>query len=144
MNLGINSSQSNNINGMLGNVNRWGTNNGLRFNNLAPHYEIPQVNGEAGAKNFQMAPNSNYFLIDSSTPNLLWLVQTDGAGYLTATPWDVLPHQFQPPVDINNLEQRIKNLEEMYASINTGTTKSKKRNANANANTNTESADATN
>ena len=140
MNLGMN---SNNINGMLGSNNRWNVNNTMRPT-FAPHYEIPQVNGEAGAKNFQMAPNSNYFLIDSSVSNLLWLVQTDGAGYLTATPWDVFPHQFQPPVDVNNLEQRVKNLEDMYAAINTGTAKQSKKQRNANANANSESADATN
>lgn len=147
MNMGMNSGGS--INGMLGGNNMnsgWGTsmNGGGMRPTFAPHYEIPQVNGEAGAKSFQMAPNSSNLLLDRVVPNLVWLVQTDSAGYLTATPWDIFPHQVQPPVDVNSLEQRVKNLENMYATINTGTTKSKKRNANANANTNTESADATN
>ena len=152
MDLGMNSGQyGNNINGILGG-NNIGTGN---FNNgwanrmrsfAAPHYEIPQVNGEAGAKSFQMAPNSSNLLFDLTVPNLIWLVQTDSAGYLTATPWDVIPHQVQQPVDVNNLEQRVKNLEDMYAIHNTGSTKQskKQRNANANATTNESTTDSTN
>lgn len=129
---------SNNINGILGNnmnigMNNLGFNNGLR-NYSSPHYEIIQVNGEAGAKNFQMAPNSTQLLLDSSTPNLMWLVQTDGAGYLTATPWDIYPHQVQQPVDVNSLEQRVKDLEEKYAALNTGSNKQPKKPRNSTAN----------
>lgn len=139
--MGMNGGQSNgNINGILGGNNNfnngWGS--GMR-NFAAPHYEIPQVNGEAGAKSFQMAPNSSNLLLDLTVPNLVWLVQTDSAGYLTATSWDILPHQVQPPVDVNNLEQRVKNLEDMYAAINTGTTKQSKKQRNANVNTANES-----
>lgn len=153
MNMGMNSGQSGgNINGMLGgnNMNNgWnmGMNGGGMRPTFAPHYEIPQVNGEAGAKSFQMAPNSSNLLLDQTVSNLVWLVQTDSAGYLTATPWDIFPHQVKPQVDVNNLEQRVKNLEDMYAAINTGTTKQskKQRNANTNANAANESTtDSTN
>lgn len=96
------------------------------YNPYAQHYEVIRVNGEAGANNFQMAPNSSQFLLDSSTNNLLWLVQTDGAGYLTATPFDIFPHQVQPPVDLNNLESRVKQLEDAYVQF-TGTTKQSKK-----------------
>lgn len=149
MNMGMNSGQSGgNINGMLGgNIggnNGWGMsmNGGGMRPTFAPHYEIPQVNGEAGAKSFQMAPNSSNLLLDQTVSNLVWLVQTDSAGYLTATPWDIFPHQVKPQVDVNSLEQRVKNLEDMYAAINTGTTKQskKQRNANTNANAANESA----
>ena len=146
MNMGMNSGQSGgNINGMLGgnNINIGGNNGwGMGMNGggmrptFAPHYEIPQVNGEAGAKSFQMAPNSSNLLLDQTVSNLVWLVQTDSAGYLTATPWDIFPHQIKPQVDVNSLEQRVKNLEGMYAAINTGTTKQSKKQRNANANAN--------
>ena len=142
MNMGMNSGQSGgNINGMLGgnNMNNgWGmgmSGGGMRPT-FAPHYEIPQVNGEAGAKSFQMAPNSSNLLLDQTVSNLVWLVQSDSAGYLTATPWDIFPHQVKPQVDVNNLEQRVKNLEDMYAAINTGTTKQSKKQRNANTNAN--------
>lgn len=142
MNMGMNSGQSgSNINGMLGgnNMNNgWGIgmNGGGMRPTFAPHYEIPQVNGEAGAKSFQMAPNSSNLLLDQTVSNLVWLVQTDSAGYLTATPWDIFPHQVKPQVDVNSLEQRVKNLEDMYAAINTGTTKQSKKQRNANTNAN--------
>ena len=105
----------------------------MPFNNYSqrqlPHYELIKVNGEAGARAFQMAPNSNTILADATNPNLLWLVQTDGAGYLTATPLDVNIHQTQPPVDVNNLEERVKHLENMYEQLNIGSGKSKKQRA---------------
>ena len=81
---------------------------------LAPHYEIIKVNGEAGAKAFHMAPNSNTLLLDETQP-IVWLVQTDGAGYLTTTPYDITPHQNAPEINLNNLEQRVAQLE---ATIN--------------------------
>jgi hypothetical protein len=43
-----------------------------------------------------MAPNSSIFLADATNPNLIWLVQTDGAGYSTSTALDVSIHQEKP------------------------------------------------
>ena len=92
-----------------------------------PHYDVIKVNGEAGARSFQMAPNSSIFLADSTNPNLIWLVQTDGAGYLTPTPLDVSIHQDQPQPNFSNLEERIKHLEDMYEQLNSGFNKQSKR-----------------
>lgn len=142
MDFGMNKGIGSNFNGIFGNNNTGSNNNWSTRNYIAPHYEIIRVNGEAGARNFQMAPNSTNILLDASTPNLIWVVQTDGAGYLTATPWDVLPHQVQQPIDVNNLEQRVKNLEDMYATINTRSTKQPKKQRNTNADEPT--TDATN
>ena len=109
--------------------NTWGSalnnnnnNNGFNFGrpNFLPHYEIVKVNGEAGARAFQMAPNSNMFLADATNPKLIWLVQTDGAGYLTATPLDVAIHQTEQQTTYSNLEERIKHLEDMYEQLNSG------------------------
>lgn len=80
-------------------------------NNFAPRYEIVKVNGEAGAKNFRMAPNSSALLLDETAP-MVWYAQTDGTGYLTVTPFDIQPHQAAAPVDINDLLTRVTNLEE--------------------------------
>lgn len=93
----------------------------------APHYEIVKVNGEAGARAFQMAPNSSLFLADATNPNLIWLVQTDGAGYLTPTPLDVSIHQEQPQPNYSNLEERVKHLEDMYGQLNSGLGKQSKK-----------------
>jgi hypothetical protein len=62
---------------------------------------------------YQMSANSEDLLLDESMP-IVWLVQTDGAGYKTITPYDVTPHQAQPTVDIQSLESRIEKLEEKF------------------------------
>ena len=75
-----------------------------------PKYEIIHVNGENGAKSLQMAENSNALLLDDTAP-VVWLAQTDGAGYKTVTPYSITPLQQETPVDIRSLEKRIEALE---------------------------------
>lgn len=92
-----------------------------------PHMEIIHVNGKNGAQAFQMAPNSNVLLLDDTSP-IVWLAQTDGAGYKTVTPYSITPYQPKPEIDLNNLEERIAKLERMiYDQSNSGQVKSKKR-----------------
>lgn len=74
--------------------------------------EITRVNGEGGARAYQMPPNSNALLLDETNP-LVWLVQTDGAGYKTVTPYTITPYQAAPAPDLGSLEQRIARLEGM-------------------------------
>lgn len=105
--------------------------NRVNFNNPympAPRYELIKVNGEAGAKNFKMAPNSATLLLDETAP-IVWLVQTDGSGLLTPTPFDIVVHQKPPEVDINNLAMRVTQLEEMInnAKSNSFTSKQPKK-----------------
>lgn len=78
----------------------------------APKYDIVKVNGENGARAFQMAPNSNTLLLDETAP-IVWVAQTDGAGYKTVTPYTITPYKPEPPVDIKDLDARIKRLEEV-------------------------------
>ena len=68
--------------------------------------EVIKVNGEGGAKAFQMAPNSSVLLLDETAP-IVWLKTTDGAGYPAVTPYSITPYKPAPPVDVNGLEQRI-------------------------------------
>lgn len=90
-------------------------------------YEITQVNGRAGAESFRMAPNSSTLLLDT-TGSIIWFAQTDGAGYLTVTPYDFKPHEEVPPININDIDARLKKLEEYYVQqSNTATTKSSKK-----------------
>lgn len=86
------------------------------FMSYAPHYEITQVSGRAGAENFRMGPNSNYLLLDNSAP-IIWLVKTDGSGLLTAIPYDYALHQEAQPVDISALAQRVQQLEEELNNV---------------------------
>ena len=74
--------------------------------------EIVRVNGENGARAFQLPPNSNVLLLDESAP-LVWLVQTDGAGYKTVAPYTITPYQAQPAPDYGELDRRLKILEDM-------------------------------
>ena len=76
----------------------------------APRCEIIQVNGENGAKAFVMAPNSSALLMDTTAP-IVWLCQSDGAGYHTQTPFSISPYQPDPPVDVRSLVERIARLE---------------------------------
>ncbi len=74
--------------------------------------QITRVNGRNGADAFRMAPNSSILLMDENDP-IVWLKQTDGAGYATVTPYTVTPYQAAQPVDVTSLESRVKRLEDM-------------------------------
>ena len=73
---------------------------------------VTKVNGENGARAYQIGANSSALLLDESGL-LVWLVTTDGAGYKTVTPYDITPHQAAPAPDYGNLESRIKRLEDL-------------------------------
>lgn len=87
--------------------------NPYQFPTYTPYSKtkIVHVNGENGARTFQMSPDSDILLLDDTAP-IVWLAQTDGAGYKTVTPYDISPHVAEPPVDVKSLEDRIKKLEE--------------------------------
>lgn len=73
--------------------------------------QIIRVNGENGARALQMQPNSSVLLLDESAP-IIWLAQTDGAGYKTITPYKIEPYKPEPQVDLQSLSERISRLEE--------------------------------
>ena len=73
--------------------------------------EVVKVNGKNGVDAFQLAPNSSALLLDT-TASIVWLVQTDGAGYKTSTPYDITPHIPEEEVQYKSLEERISKLEE--------------------------------
>lgn len=75
--------------------------------------EVVRVNGEPGARSYQLPPNSSALLLDETAPTV-WLIQTDGAGYKTVTPFAIT--QVTPSDPMKNLEERIRKLEERYES----------------------------
>ena len=77
---------------------------------LSQKQDLVRVNGKPGAEAYQMAPNSSALLLDESAP-LVWLAQTDGAGYKTLSPYTITPYQPEPPVDTKSLLQRVERLE---------------------------------
>ena len=93
---------------------------GANFNAYQPRmerHEIIHVNGQPGAAAFRMAPNSNALLLDDTAP-IVWLCVSDGAGYHSITPYAISPYEPEKPIDVNNLEQRIKRLEDMLNESN--------------------------
>ena len=77
--------------------------------------DVVHVNGENGARSYQLAPNSNALLLDDTAP-LVWLVQADGAGYRTVTPYKIEPYTPEPVAqasEIKSLEERISRIEEV-------------------------------
>ena len=76
-----------------------------------PSNQIIKVNGRGGAEAYQMPPNSQTLLLDETEP-IIWLKQTDGAGYPTLTAYDIKPHEEAPVPDMRNLEERIRKIEE--------------------------------
>lgn len=76
-------------------------------------YSIIHVNGENGARTFRMAPDSQCLLLDDTAP-IIWLAQTDGAGYPTLTPYSITPYQPEQPSAQqanSDLEERLTRLE---------------------------------
>ena len=72
--------------------------------------QVIKVNGENGARSYQMGANSSALLLDESGL-MVWLAVTDGAGYKTVSAYDIAPHQDAPAPDFGSLEQRIAKLE---------------------------------
>ena len=81
-------------------------------NNNIHSNQIIKVNGRNGAEAYQMPPNSQVLLLDETQP-LLWLKQTDGAGYPTLNAYDIEPHKEKPTPDYKTLEDRIARIEEV-------------------------------
>lgn len=73
--------------------------------------QVTHVNGKNGADALKLAENSSILLLDENEP-IVWLKTTDGAGYATVTPYAITPYQAAPEVNVNDLEARIKRLED--------------------------------
>lgn len=80
------------------------------YSNLYGTQQIVRVNGENGARTYQMMPNSSALLLDETAP-LVWLAQTDGAGYKTVTPFKIEPYVPEPEPDFKDILKRIERLE---------------------------------
>ena len=74
--------------------------------------QVVRVNGENGARAYQIGANSSALLLDESGL-MVWLVTSDGAGYKTVQAYDIAPHQAAQAPDYGGLENRIKRLEEI-------------------------------
>ena len=90
--------------------------------------QIVKVNGRGGAEAYQMPPNSQVLLLDETQP-ILWLKQTDGAGYPSLNAYDIKPHEEKPMPDMNSLEERIARIEEVLKNESNSTSNGRKKSA---------------
>lgn len=85
-----------------------------RHSSALPAQQVIQVAGRQSIDTLQMAPNSSVLIMDTSAP-IVWLCVSDGLGKVTATAYDITPHQDTPPFDIaafaDSVEGRLKILE---------------------------------
>lgn len=91
-----------------------------------PPTQVVRVNGENGARTYQIGPNSSALLLDESG-TLVWLVTSDGAGYKTVSAYDITPHQEMPVPDYSGLEERIKRLEDVVNGNSRNTPATRKK-----------------
>ena len=71
-----------------------------------------KVKGRAGAEKVELPPNSDDILIDMDDP-IIWFVQSDGAGYVTATPYNISLHKEVTQEDtLKSIEDRLTKIEE--------------------------------
>lgn len=75
--------------------------------------QIIKVNGENGARMYQLPPNSSALLLDETSPKV-FLIQTDGAGYKTVNAYTIEPYVPVPEPDLMDIMQRLERLEESY------------------------------
>ena len=84
-----------------------------------PQRQVDRVSGENGARAFALGPYSSAMLLDESGA-LVWMVTTDGAGYKTVMPYDIMPHKTEPAPDYTDLESRVRRLEEVMGGKHYG------------------------
>lgn len=82
------------------------------LNPLTESMHVIKVSGRSGVDSFNMPPNSDVLLLDTSAP-IIWFVQTDANGTKSAVPYDISEHKEVKPEDtLKVLEERIARLEE--------------------------------
>ena len=99
---------------------------GQQMPQVQPQTQVVKVNGENGAKAYNIGANSSALLLDESGL-MVWLVTSDGAGYKTVSAYDITPHQTTPAPDFGSLESRVQSIEKRLEEMTNGNA----RNTNA-------------
>lgn len=91
-----------------------------------PQYQPPQrygivkLNGRNGAEALAMQPNDEVIGLDMNSP-ILWLIQTDGAGYKTIHAYNISEAETKTAANYDELLERIEKLEgAIFDESNTG------------------------
>ena len=106
------------------------------FNSSVRQTKIVEVNGINGATAYAIAPNSSVILLDTTAP-IVYIKTTDGNGYANVAAYDLVPHKEQTT---NNLEERIKRLEDLLNESLATTKQSNTEQHNAKVSANTANA----
>lgn len=78
---------------------------------------VDQVDGEQGAREMQMPPNSEKLVLDKSG-EMVWLVKTDTYGMKSLiAPYDISPHKTQQATQYDALDARLARLEEILSEF---------------------------
>lgn len=92
---------------------------------LLPRMQVMQVDGEAGARNAAIGPESSCLALDRTYKGglLVWFIQTDQAGNKTTiADYDMTPHVHEEPPDYNKLQSLMETmaakLDEQSAAYN--------------------------
>lgn len=92
--------------------------------NQSQKRKVLEVTGRPGVDALQLNPDESVLALDNTAP-IVWLIKTDGAGYKTATAYDIKEHEQEKPVDhFKELEERISKLEDIV-NAKSNTSKSK-------------------
>lgn len=92
--------------------------------------KIDRVNGREGAEAYFLMPNSEVLLLDTTKP-IVWLKQTDSAGYGTVTGFNVVPLKENADMsqnDYSELERRITEIEQLLDGMTYEQPESKQQN----------------
>lgn len=84
--------------------------------------QVVRVNGEASAQMYNLPPNSSALLLDNEQP-IVYLLQTDGAGYKQISKFKIEPFVEEPMPDLKNFEERLRAIEERLDESNSKPTK---------------------
>ena len=94
--------------------------------NILPPQQILQAKGKASIDMLRMSPNSSVLIADETAP-IVWKCTSDSLGNVTALPFDISPHKDEEQqaqesltIVVNNLDERLRRLEDVYESFAKG------------------------
>jgi hypothetical protein len=75
-----------------------------------PQQQVVTVAGAESLAQIQLAPNSSMLVMDQGAP-VVYLVQSDGVGKVTATAYDIAPHKAKEQIERESMDARLSALE---------------------------------
>lgn len=78
---------------------------------LMPRMEVPQVDGETGAWNLAVGPNSTVFALDRTKTLLVWFIKTDQAGNKeNVSGFTLSPYVPEQPPDFGKIQSMLESV----------------------------------